>query len=77
MRYYMYRDERDRLWKWYLLTDAGQTVARSMQAYFSEEQCREAICAVMQAGPQTPIDASEGPVAPSSVAPGVASDLGR
>lgn len=59
MRYYMYRDERDGLWKWYLLTDSGETVARSMQAYFSDEQCREAIGAVMQAGPHTPIDASD------------------
>lgn len=64
MRYYMYRDERDGLWKWCLLTDSGQTVARSMQAYFSAAQCREAIAAVMQAGPQTPIDANEDRVAP-------------
>lgn len=59
MRYFMFRDEHDALWRWYLLSEDGRNVAHSMQAFFSAEQCRDAIAEVMQAGPDTPIDESD------------------
>ncbi|HZR02388.1 MAG TPA: YegP family protein [Burkholderiales bacterium] len=62
MRYYMYRDERDRLWKWYLLSHDGRTIAHSMQAFFSADHCRESIASVMRAGPDTPIDECDLPL---------------